>query len=120
MVSHRPCEYNYAVNSSNIYIYIFANHSLCMDLLHSCFYPYWVVLKLIFTFCPAITVGLQQPLYAVDEGSGAVSICAILTGETEKIVTLTLSPIQSTARRQLNIEITCISSHISEHHINRL
>lgn len=72
-----------------------------MVLLSSCFNVYLVVLQiyilLYFLFFPAVTVSLQQPMYIVDESIGAVSICAVLIGQTEKVVTLTLSPIESTA-----------------------
>ena len=70
-----------------------------MVLLSSYFNVYLVVIQvyIILYFFPAITVSLQQPMYIVDESIGAVSICAVLIGQTEKVVTLTLSPIESTA-----------------------
>ena len=70
-----------------------------MVLLSSCFNVYLVVLQvyIILYFFPAITVSLQQAMYIVDESIGAVSICAVLIGQTEKVVNLTLSPIESTA-----------------------
>jgi len=70
----------------------------CLHALMSIWLCYsYILYYIFFFFFSAITVSLQQPMYIVDESIGAVSICAILIGQTEKVVTLTLSPIESTA-----------------------
>jgi len=69
----------------------------CLHALMPIWLCYSYILYYIFFFFSAITVSLQQPMYIVDESIGAVSICAVLIGQTEKVVTLTLSPIESTA-----------------------
>ena len=45
----------------------------------------------------AITVQLQETQYSISEQDGAVMVCAVLNGETERILQVTLSTQSSTA-----------------------
>ena len=45
-----------------------------------------------------VTVGLEQTSYTVGEGSGTLSVCAVLSGMAQRNVSVTLSTIQGIAQ----------------------
>ena len=45
-----------------------------------------------------VTVGLSQTSYSVGEGNGSQTVCAILSGMTQRSVIVTLSTVQETAQ----------------------
>ena len=59
---------------------------------------YEIILTL---YTTGVTVGLSQTSYSVGEGSGSQTVCAVLSGMTQRSVTVTLSTVQGTAQGKL-------------------
>ena len=59
-------------------------------------YNYYVVTM--YVSGSQVTVGLSQTLYSVGEENGSQTVCAILSGMTQRSVTVTLSTVQGTAQ----------------------
>jgi len=66
-------------------------------------YNYYVVTCYVYVSGSQVTVGLNQTLYSIGEGSGSQTVCAILSGMIERTVTVTLSTVQGTAQGEGNI-----------------
>ena len=66
-------------------------------------YNYYVVTCYVYLSGSQVTVGLNQTLYSIGEGSGSQTVCAILSGMIERTVTVTLSTVQGTAQGEGNI-----------------
>ena len=66
-------------------------------------YNYYVVTCYVYVSGSQVTVGLNQTLYSIGEGSGSQTVCAILSGMIERTVTVTLSTVQGTAQGEENI-----------------
>jgi len=56
----------------------------------------WVCLRLYFASA-VINVGLQDTEHSINEQSGVVTVCAVLDGETERDLQVTLSTQSNTA-----------------------
>ena len=48
-------------------------------------------------------MGLNQTLYSIEEESGSQTVCAVLSGMIQRIVTVMLSTVQGTAQGEGNI-----------------
>ena len=59
---------------------------------------YTVILTL---YVSGVTVGLSQTSYSVGEGNGSQTVCAVLSGMTQRSVTVTLSTVEGTAQGKL-------------------
>ena len=57
-------------------------------------YKYYAVTM----YVSGVTVGLSQTSYSVGEGNGSQTVCAVLSGMTQRSVTVTLSTVQGTAQ----------------------
>ena len=79
-------------------------------------YNYYVVTM--YVSGSQVTVGLSQTLYSVGEENGSQTVCAILSGMTQRSVTVTLSTVQGTAQGEWNTEIKVLSKFI--HYIFQL
>lgn len=64
-----------------------------------------------------VTVGLEQTSYTVEEGSGTLSVCAVLSGMAQRNVTVTLSTVQGIAQGKYTFFFqnrgTCVNSCIA-------
>ena len=47
---------------------------------------------------PGVTVGMVQQFYTVIESASLVTVCAFLTGQTERDVLVTMTTVQGTAQ----------------------
>jgi len=65
-----------------------------------CMYECWslIFMRDIVVHLSGVTVGLEQTSYTVGEGSGTLSVCAVLSGMAQRNVTVTLSTFQGIAQ----------------------
>ena len=54
-------------------------------------------------FLAAVLVGFQQTLYTVGEAQGVLSVCAVVTGSTERSVAVDVAAVPGTASGKLYI-----------------
>ena len=58
-------------------------------------------------FLAAVVVGFQQTLYTVGEAQGLLSVCAVVTGSTERSVAVDVAAVPGTASGKLYVFNFC-------------
>ena len=62
---------------------------------------------MIIFFLAAVLVGFQQTLYTVGEAQGVLSVCAVVTGSTERSVAVDVAVVPGTASGKLSVFYFC-------------